>query len=211
MSAPDPAMLRVCIVEDEARLRELLVREVAAMGHTSIGCPSAEQAWPEVEAGVDVVLLDLNLPGMSGMDMLTRIRAEQLDVAVVILTGFGGFETAVESLRNRAEDYLTKPCSLADIDRVLARVLERKRTAEREQAFAESARRVAEAEPAIRLPVDVDGERSARTVEEVERDHILAVLHAHDMDKPAAAAELGISLRTLYNKIHAYRQQGFIN
>ncbi len=130
---------------------------------------------------------------------------------MVILTGFGGFESAVQSLRGSAEDYLTKPCSLADIDRVLARVLERKRAAPREQAVDAAAQYATFEFLPQRLPVEAEGSHISRTVEEVERDHILAVLQAHGMDKPAAAAELGISLRTLYNRIHVYRQQGFLS
>ncbi len=69
-------LLQVCVVEDEARLRTLLVREITAMGHACVGCCSAEEAWPRVQGDLDVILLDINLPGMSGFDMLTRIRAE---------------------------------------------------------------------------------------------------------------------------------------
>lgn len=205
----DPHILRVCVVEDENRLRALLVREIGAMGHAALGYPSAEEAWPEIVGGVDVVLLDLNLPGMSGMELLERIRTEQRDVAVVILTGFGGFESAVQSLRNRAEDYLTKPCSLADIDRVLARVLERKRAGQRAQLAREAAEEAAGPAPAAAPLAPSGPPRSTQTVEDVERTHILTVLRAHGMNKPAAAEELGISLRTLYNKLNAYRQQGF--
>lgn len=206
--ACDANMLRVCVVEDENRLRTLLVREIAAMGHAALGYPSAEEAWGKIQRGVDVVLLDLNLPGMSGMELLERIRTEQREVAVVILTGFGGFESAVQSLRNRAEDYLTKPCSLVDIDRVLARVLERKRAAQRERALREAVEERPPA-PAAGAVAPAGPPGSPQTVEDVERAHILTVLRAHGMNKPAAADELGISLRTLYNKLNAYRQQGF--
>jgi len=212
VSANDPDALDVCVVEDERRLRTLLVREIAAMGHRSAGFASAEDAWEPIRAGVDVVLLDLNLPGMSGMDLLERIRQHNIETAVVILTGFGGFESAVQSLRWKAEDYLTKPCSLADIDRVLSRLLSRKRAARRQQAIVET-------QPEVAYPLitalapggDSAAPRAPRTVEELERAHILEVLAAHPNDKRSAAAELGISLRTLYYKIAAYRQQGFLH
>lgn len=209
MSGSDQAILSVCVVEDEKRLRDLLVREVAAMGHCSTGYSTAEEAWEHISAGADVVLLDLNLPGMSGMELLARIRTQHLDVAVVILTGFGGFESAVQSLRWKVEDYLTKPCSLADIDRVLANVLARKRESQRVQAVERTARLETTA-PRQRSEVP-SAMAAPQTVEELEREHILAVLAAHHNDKRSAAEALGISLRTLYYKLNAYRHQGFIN
>ncbi|MCB9849412.1 MAG: response regulator [Phycisphaerales bacterium] len=208
MSDTDPAILDVCVVEDESRLRELLVREVVAMGHRGTGFESAESAWEHIAAGVDAVILDLNLPGMTGMELLEKIRNASLDTAVVILTGFGGFESAVQSLRWKVEDYLTKPCSLADIDRVLAGILSRKRESGRQSAAAVAK----EVEPAASPPPSQTpgSERRAQTVEEIERIHILKVLAAHNDDKRTAADELGISLRTLYNKLNAYRQQGYL-
>src|SRR5262245_35626423 len=123
MSADVGYQLSVCVVEDERRLRELLVREITAMGHFATGCRTAEDAWTELSSGrFRVLLLDLNLPGMSGMELFGRVRESELDVSVVILTGFGTLDSAVQALRWGADAYLMKPCKLAEIESVIASV-----------------------------------------------------------------------------------------
>ena len=141
------------------------------------------------------------------MDLFGEIRKHGLDVRVVILTGYGSLESAVNALRWDADDYLTKPCGLSEIESVLARLLAQRRA----RARAELPRLLAEepADPDLREPAapEVD---SRRTLEETEREQILAVLDQHHGHKPAAARQLGISLRTLYNKLNAYRIQGHL-
>ncbi|MBI5865635.1 MAG: response regulator, partial [Planctomycetes bacterium] len=67
--------MKVCVVEDEPRLRELLVRELGAMGFAAVGYRTADDAWPALERGeFHVAMLDLNLPGMSGMELFQRVR-----------------------------------------------------------------------------------------------------------------------------------------
>lgn len=198
--------LNVMIVDDEERLRELLLREIEAMGHTTRGYRSAEEAWDSLQEGAtDAILLDLNLPGMGGMELFQKIRENGLDVAVVILTGFGELGSAVQSLRWEADDYLTKPCSLGDIERVLARIYERKRSHHRDRRLRETA--VAEP-PSKDSQSERPSVKCARNLEDVEREHIVAALRECNGNKTAAAKRLGISLRTLYNRLQAYRRQG---
>lgn len=204
MSVEYPLKLRVGVVEDEPRLRELLVREIGAMGHDAWGVPMAEQAWPRIDGNLDAVILDLNLPGMAGIELFRRIRKQESQVAVVILTGFGSLDSAVQSVRWKAEDYLTKPCSLADIDQALSRILARKRESNRSTRLNESVEEEVGmlVEPAI-PPAD-----SGTTLADMERDRIIEALHRHRGNKPAVAVELGISLRTLYNRVNTYRSEG---
>lgn len=211
MTNGDRSVLRVGIVEDEARLRELLVREITAMGHVASGFATAELAWPHICEGLDAVILDLNLPSMSGMELFRRMRSEGCRTAVIILTGFGAFDSAVQSIRWKAEDYLTKPCSLADIDRALSRVLVRKQENEQLRAVECSAGSPSETlttnqEVMPRLGALSDG----GTLADMERQRIFEALQKYAGDKPAVAAELGISLRTLYNRINTYRHQGYL-
>jgi DNA-binding NtrC family response regulator len=196
--------LRVCVVEDETRLRELLVRELEAMGFSAAGYRSAEDAWPALLGDpFHAALIDLNLPGEDGMGLFQRLREARPDVAIVILTGFGTLDSAVKALRWGAVDYLTKPCNLSDIESVLARV-------EASRRDAEIARR-AEAHGAEAPPSPKPAPAAGRTLEELEREQILSVLRSLDGNKPAAAQALGISLRTLYNKLGAYRAQGLLD
>jgi len=197
--------LRVGVVEDEPRLRELLVREISAMGHLAWGVQTAEQAWQRVDDRLDAIILDLNLPGMAGMELFRRLRSQKSDVAVVILTGFGSLDSAVQSVRWKAEDYLTKPCSLADIDQALSRVLARKRETDRSTRLNGSVEGEVNSFDAAAIPPAEAG----TTLADMERDRIIEALHKHAGNKPAAAAELGISLRTLYNRVNAYRWDGF--
>ncbi len=211
MNAGERSVLRVGVVEDESRLRDLLVREITAMGYWGEGFPTAELAWPRICEGLDAVILDLNLPGMSGMELFRRIRSEDRDIAVVILTGFGAFESAVESIRWKAEDYLTKPCSLADIDRALSRVLARKQNRDRHLSiqqidFADSEPQ----KPCEDQTVPHFLQSKGATLADMEQQRILDAMERHGGNKPAVAAELGISLRTLYNRLNAYRHQGIV-
>lgn len=197
--------LSVCVVEDEQRLRDLLVREISAMGHVVEGHRTAEDAWPALRAGrFRVVLLDLNLPGMSGMELFERVREAELDVAVVVLTGFGTLESAVQALRWEADDYLTKPCTLAEIEAVLARV------DLHQQLLQIAAAPAATASPSTANADPPASTAAGQTLEDLEREQILAALRQHAGNKTAAARGLGISLRTLYNKLGVYRLQGYL-
>lgn len=196
--------LRVCVVEDETRLRELLVREIEAMGYSAAGHRSAEDAWPALQNDpFHAALIDLNLPGADGMELFQRLREARPDLAIVILTGFGTLDSAVKALRWGAVDYLTKPCNLSDIESVLARVESNRRQAE--------IARLAEAQAGSDVPSVTPAPAAGRTLEELEREQILSVLRSLDGNKPAAARALGISLRTLYNKLGAYRAQGLLD
>lgn len=207
MNGHEGSALSVAIVEDEARLRELLVREITAMGHTAVGFHCAERAQSRLAEGFDVLILDLNLPRMAGMELFRQIRDEGHDMAVVILTGFGAFDSAVQAVRWKAEDYLTKPCSLADIDRVLSRILARRRAQDQLAAPSQLHESPPSVEPENLQPVS---DANCLTLEDMQRLQIIKALERHDGNKPAVAEELGISLRTLYNRLNEYRLQGFL-
>lgn len=200
-----PSPMRVCVIDDEMRLRELLVREIAAMGFTAMGFRSAEEAWPPLERGeFDALLVDLNLPGISGMELFQRVHAARPETAVVILTGFGSLDTAVQALRWGATDYLTKPCSLDQIETVLLRIDRSRREAHLAKKGEAVSGHREEREAAASSPA------APRRLEDIEREQILAAMQEHGGHKPRVAEALGISLRTLYNKLNAYRAQGRI-
>jgi DNA-binding NtrC family response regulator len=200
----------VAVVEDEPRLRELLVREIIAMGHGAEGFRTADEAWPRIEKGeFDLLLLDLNLPGMDGMELFRRVRHSPLNVAVVVLTGFGGFDSAVQALRWRADDYLTKPCTLGDIERVLSQIAAARGRELRAQRLEDlsSAGDAAQPERSTGAARPSDSGPAADRLDSVERQHILRVLESCGGNKRQAAATLGISLRTLYNRLSLYAHE----
>ena len=188
--------MKVLIVEDEPRLREVLLRAVRDMGFAPSGCRSGEEALRTLEAdGHDIVMLDLNLPGMSGMEMLEQVRKRWPATQTVILTGYGDLDTAKRAIRLDAVDFLTKPCPLGEIEGALDRA--------RQRVPRELPGSVAVAEaPAISDQAD------GRTMDVVERHHILAALDRHQGNRTAAAAELGISVRKLYYRLAEYERRG---
>lgn len=108
------------IVEDDARVADFLVRGLRAEGYVPTAVASAEDALPLLRQGhFDLALLDVMLPGQSGMELCQQIRAECLSLPVLMLTAMGAVQERVAGLRCGADDYLTKPFAF---DELLARV-----------------------------------------------------------------------------------------
>jgi DNA-binding NtrC family response regulator len=190
---------RVLVVDDESRLRDMLVRSASEMGFDPVSARSAEQALKLLEAdgeNVDIVLLDLNLPGMDGMDLLEQLRRRWPHVQVVILTGFGNLDSAKKAIRLDAVDFLTKPCPLEELEIALAKARRR---------------RLEVLQPGLPEPAEADDQAaesdSPMTLEDFERIHILAALDRHGGNRAAAAAELGISERTMYYRLGHYQRR----
>lgn len=119
--------LRILFADDEAYLRELMQKELPRMGHDVTVCPDGYAAFKALEkASFDVALLDLKMPGLTGIEVLAKIRQVSPETQVVILTGQASVDTAVQALRLGAFDYLTKPCKWAELEVLLNRVAERR-------------------------------------------------------------------------------------
>jgi DNA-binding NtrC family response regulator len=181
----------VLLVEDEPRYREMLAEAVTGMGFEVRGVPTAEQALRILAQNqFGVVVLDLNLPGMNGMDLVQIIRRDHPQIQVVILTGFGTLESAKKAMRCDVVDFITKPCQLDELELSLSRAVARRR-----QAVATPTTALFNAGHAARVSLD-----------EVERSHIMSAMKRHQGNRRAVAGELGISLRTLYNRLRDYKQ-----
>jgi two-component system response regulator HydG len=115
--------LNLIIVDDERAIREAC-REVAqSLGFNTFVAESAEHAYRIIEAhGVDVVLLDLKLPGVGGLEALHQIKTRRPDAVVVMVTGYGTVQSAVQAMKNGAYDYFAKPFSLDELKLLLERV-----------------------------------------------------------------------------------------
>lgn len=108
--------VQVLVVEDEPGLRDFLERGLSAEGYavvTAADGPSGLTLARDPE--VDVVVLDLNLPGLSGEEVLVRLRAERPAVPVIVLTARDGVDDRVRNLDAGADDYMVKPFSLAEL------------------------------------------------------------------------------------------------
>ena len=128
--------LRILFADDEAHLRELMQAELPRLGHDVTVCPDGTAAIRALEKGsYDVALLDLRMPGLTGIEVLTQIRQLSPETQVIILTGQASVDTAVQALRLGAFDYLTKPCKWAELEVILNRVAERRELANKATAF----------------------------------------------------------------------------
>jgi two-component system response regulator HydG len=115
--------LNLLIVDDERSIREAC-REVAqSLGFIAYVADSAEHAYRFLEAqNFDAVLLDLRLPGAGGLDALRRIKDRRPEAVVIVVTGYGTVQSAVQAMKNGAYDYVTKPFSLDELKLLLERV-----------------------------------------------------------------------------------------
>jgi DNA-binding NtrC family response regulator len=119
------AGLRVLIVDDEESIRFGLRKLLDQRGAESEGASTLSEALAAVDLfHPDAVLLDLKLPDSEGLSGLARIRAARPEARVVMMTGFGTIETAVEAVKTGAENFFTKPVAPEHLFRVLARIAE---------------------------------------------------------------------------------------
>ena len=116
----------ILLVDDDAPFRQVLRGELARMGFDVATASSGEEALSSVKSlEPEVVLLDLRLPGMGGIEVLKAIRDASPGTDVIMLTGHGSIDTAIESVRIGAFDYVSKPCPLEDLEVRIRRALER--------------------------------------------------------------------------------------
>jgi DNA-binding NtrC family response regulator len=119
--------LRILFADDEAHLRDLMQMELPRMGHEVTVCPDGSAALKVLEKQTfDAALLDLKMPGLTGIEVLGKIKQISPETQVVILTGQASVDTAVQALRLGAFDYLTKPCKWAELEVLLCRLAERR-------------------------------------------------------------------------------------
>ena len=121
-------MGRVLVVDDEDGLRAFLAEALTTAGHDVTTAASGDEALRRLAGqAFELVITDLRMPGTDGMAVLRRVRAEQPETEVIVLTAHGTIETAVEAMKLGAFDYLQKPLgSPAELRLVVARALERR-------------------------------------------------------------------------------------
>lgn len=177
--------VRVLVVEDESRWRDLMVEVIPEMGFAARGARSAEDALQVMEADAyDILLLDLHLPSMNGIDLFKRVKSRWPATQGIILTAYGDLAAAQEAIRLRVAEFLTKPCHLSDIEAAL----------ERARQLVVVSRRLASPQQSAPPP-------GGATLQEAQKQIILDALARHQNNKAAAARELGISRRSLYDRL----------
>ena len=117
----------ILIVEDDAKLRDALCQITAKEGYQPTGVESGEEALEEASMhAFAMVVTDLKLPGINGMQVLQSIRSASPDTSIIIITAYASVDTAVEAMKNGAEDYLVKPFSLDEIRLIIAKTMEKR-------------------------------------------------------------------------------------
>lgn len=139
----------ILVVDDEKRQRETLAGVITGWGH-EVRLAADAQAALEMVAGeaVDLILTDLRMPGLSGLDLLARCRELRPDIGVIMMTAYGSIEAAVDAMRHGAADFVTKPVDLDQLEISVNKALSMRRLSRENKALR---RRLAETSTGFRL------------------------------------------------------------
>jgi DNA-binding NtrC family response regulator len=138
MTAASLSPVRLLIVDDDEQLRQTLVRRFERKGMAVTWAASSEDALTKAnQSRWDLALLDLHLPGMSGLDLLGRLKEMQPEMEAIMLTAHSSVETAVLAMKRGAYDYLIKPFHLPDLEIHLEKALEKVNLARRERQWVQ--------------------------------------------------------------------------
>ena len=122
---------QILVVDDDDSLRRVLQMELEQSGYSVIAAASALEALTILRArSCDLVITDLKMPGMSGLDLLRQVLELYPEVIAIILTAFGTVDTAVEAMKAGAYHYITKPVHPDELLLVVGRALEHYRLTE---------------------------------------------------------------------------------
>jgi DNA-binding NtrC family response regulator len=122
------APIRVLVADDEKNLRDLIVRELERKGHEAEGVPDGKAALERLREDVpDVLLLDMRMPRMEGIEVLRTLGEMPEAPQVIVMTGFQDVANAVEAMKLGAYDYLTKPARIEELDALIRKAAEKGR------------------------------------------------------------------------------------
>lgn len=147
MTVATTQKLRVLFVDDEQAIRDVMKIELPRMGHDVVMCEDGYAALKALEKqAFDVAIVDLRMPGLSGWDVIDHIKKVSPETEVIISTGHGDMDAAIQGIRMRAYDFLRKPWKMAEISASLKRVAE-KRTLTNKTIALESRLKAVEGSP----------------------------------------------------------------
>jgi DNA-binding NtrC family response regulator len=132
-------MPTILIIEDEAKMRRLLELNLGEDGFKTLSAGDAEAGLKLLASEpVHLVLTDLKLPGLSGLEFLQAAKRQNAALPIVVMTAFGSVETAVEAMKAGASDYVLKPFSLAEMRMVVHKELDHSRLQEENRSLREA-------------------------------------------------------------------------
>ncbi|MDX2090258.1 MAG: response regulator [Kofleriaceae bacterium] len=181
MSVEPTESARILVVDDERVIREILAEFLSLEGFSVHTVEDGEKALTELRLRpYDLLITDLKMPRLSGLQLLERIEAERLGVLTVLMTGFGTVETAIEAMKKGAYDYLLKPFKVEEVIHVVERALYRQRL-QTENIRLREALTIYKVSEAIALSHDIDHILDVvlrAALDEVKAD--VATLHLRD-------------------------------
>jgi DNA-binding NtrC family response regulator len=120
-------MAKVVIIDDEASILDLMTKVCRSMGHEVLGSQTGIAGLSAIrESKPELLIVDLRIGDIDGLDIIQQCRSSSPETSIIMVTGHGSVETAVEAMRLGAYDYLTKPFDLADLKRTIEQALGKK-------------------------------------------------------------------------------------
>lgn len=136
-------MIRVLIIDDEQQLTEAFKTQLTKEGMEVFTCPSGAEALALLEEQrFDIAVLDIKLPDINGVDFLVKLKQIEPSIEVIMLTGFASVKTAIRSMKLGAYDYLTKPCKISELHKVILKAYEKKTLQEKNIVLEEHIHRI---------------------------------------------------------------------
>ncbi len=136
-------MIRVLIVDDETELVGAFEKQLTEDGLKIVPAFSAARALECLkEESFDVAVLDIKLPDIDGVDLLVKVKQMEPATEVIMLTGYGSIETAIRSMKLGAYDYLTKPCKISELHKIILKAYENKTLKEKNIVLEEQLHRI---------------------------------------------------------------------
>jgi two-component system response regulator AtoC len=195
-----PLQERILIVDDDPGLRESLELVLAAEGYEVVGAQNADEALGQLAQGpVDVVLCDLRMPGMNGIELLPELVRRLPNATVIMMSAFGSADLAIEAMKRGAYDYLAKPFAPSEILLTIRKARERERLRRSNQLLRREVQRG-------ERPIVAASESMIRVLEVVERA-------AEFKATVLLTGESGTGKEVLARAIHAQsgrRQEAFV-
>ena len=179
MDPNSPELPKVLVVDDEKVIREILADFLSMEGFAVRTAEDGVAALAELSKGsYDLVLSDLKMPNMGGLELLEAIGRHASNVVVVIMTGFGTVETAIDAMKRGAYDYILKPFKVEEVVHTIRRALEKQKLATENLRLREalSLYKVSEAIAASLSLEEVLGTVTDAALHEVEADQVSIVL-----------------------------------
>ena len=123
-SVVGPTLLSLLIVDDDRFVRDTCREAASSLGYRASSAESAEQAVRAIESqNIDVVFFDLKQPAAGGLEALQRMKSLRPDLEIIVITGHGTVQTAVQAMKAGAYDFVTKPFTLDELKILLERVI----------------------------------------------------------------------------------------